>query len=138
MSDDDYRLSHRAPGPDDDVSAPLWDVREMMPDYYTRPELYRFDHGGAEREAERVIMKARGCPGLNVTVYRAVPAGIVTLHTGDWVTLSKRYAEDEAAKDTPESGSHVRCIEVEASQLWTEGYPLEWGYSGPDVTMRRA
>ena len=134
----DYRISHRAPGPDDDVSAPLWDVREMMPDYYTRPDIYRFPHGGAERVAERVIMAARGCPGLMVTVYRAVPAGVTTLHTGDWVTLAKGYADDLTYSDTPDAGSHVRCIEVPASQLWTEGYALEWGYSGPDVTMRRA
>ena len=129
---EDYRLSHRAPTGADDVAAPLWNVEDMMPDYYARPGLYRYSHGLADWEAERAIMAARGNPDCVVTVYRAVPGSVNTIHTGDWVTVSQHYARLHAYGM---EGWHILTARVAASQLWTEGYPTEWGYSGPDIEV---
>lgn len=125
-----YRISHRAPGRGD--GAPLYDLTQTYPcDVYTHPHYYSDRHPG-DAESFRVILAARCKPSKLVTIYRAVPRGVTTIHPGDWVTLSRRYALDHArgwvAHHEGIDGD-VISMKVRADQLFTEGNSLnEWGY----------
>lgn len=118
----DYWGPHRPAGPE--YGAPLSDVEPFMPDYYTRPSLYRHDPS-VDGPSERAIIGARGNPGALVWVYRAVPPGIRgAIRRGDWVTTSRAYAQRHA-----EDGWGVASLRVRAGDLWTSGDSInEWGY----------
>ena len=134
---EDYMGGHTAPSGADDVAAPFHDVEEMMPDYYTRPDLYRHDKGQVDAECVRAIRAARGKPDAMVTIYRALPPGKTTINKGDWVTPSLAYARQHAISNGEEDWP-VISAQVPAKTLWTEGYPAEWGYGGPSINARLA
>lgn len=100
------------------------------PDIYDRPDLYT---GYREYIAGLmpVLRAVRGKPSATVTLYRAQPddAG---LRTGDWVTLTRAYAERDLASD-PE-GRVVETYHVPASTVrWAGDDLMEWGYFGPPL-----
>lgn len=127
----DYRMQHQAP--DSDYGAPLHDVEQMMPDFYTHPHYY--NHGQEHfHESASVIHGARGNPEKKVRIYRALPAEHAGkgFNPGDWVSTSKSYARQHA-KVTPDSKHDWPVISttVPAKHLHTEGDVHEWAYNGP-------
>lgn len=134
--DDDYKLQHRAPSPEDmedGTAAPLHALEPVMPDVYRRPRLYA--HGPAWMAAARVAQAVEGQPDALVTIYRAAPANVQVINTGDWVTTSLEYArihacqDDDAGNDWP-----IMVASVPARELYSEGDLCEYGYAGPPIT----
>jgi hypothetical protein len=128
----EYRMQHRAPGPDD---APMHDLTAngVFPeDVYTHPHYYFHD---SERDSDSYwkVIKYRNKPEAMVQVYRAAPVG--TLNPGDWVTPNKAYARDEGKHPTdPSKDMPVWSHRVPADCLHCDGNSLsEWGYNGPHV-----
>ena len=78
-----------------------------------------------------VLKSAQNDPDYEVTIYRGAPFG--ELNTGDWVTLSKEYAQQYAANG-PYSGSKsssVHSYRVKAGELSFDGDSIyEFGYWG--------
>lgn len=126
----DYRGRHQ-PDPD---GVRLPDAGVAFPDVYERPELYHHFSDSYD-ESLAVLLKVRNEPEQLVTVYRAIPSGWVRqIHTGDWVTLSRAYAEQHAMQDDdPTNDWPITSKHVRAADLTTEGNDVnEWGYFPSD------
>jgi hypothetical protein len=127
---EDYMMGHR---PTED-GPPAYDLLavEMLPeDVYDHPEYYT-GFRDLLPDTMRTLKAIRGNPSANVTIYRAQRKG-KGLNPGDWVTLSKRYAEMDLASDPEDDkgGREVRTYTVPASQVRYAGDDLmEWGYFG--------
>jgi hypothetical protein len=138
----DYRGSHQPPTRD--YGAPLNDLTMLIPeDVYSAagPRLYGIGNPEVDREAFRSLRDARGKPEAEVTVYRAVPENVSAINEGDWVTTSRRYADMHGESAL---GGNYKIIEqkAKAKDLFSEGYPYEFGYSPLDMStearMQRA
>lgn len=95
-----YRMDHQPIGPQDGA-ARLDDMTgggEVFPDDIYSSNALRFYGGNnpADQESLRVIQSVRGDPDAEVTIYRGVPKDVDVINSGDWVTLSRRYAQDHA------------------------------------------
>jgi hypothetical protein len=127
----DYRMQHRAPGPDD-VGARLDDLSTLVPEdiYDTRVQLrhYGWAQSPADRESFAVINAVRGKPDAAVTIYRAVPSDVSDIIVGDWVTLSPSYAREHL--EGPRDGDgHIIKKTVRAADLWWDANSVnEFGY----------
>lgn len=125
---DDYRLSHRAPGPEEDGTTVRLDQvggehDEVFPaDVGQYPERY----GALHSVTVDQVRHASGQPDAGVQVWRAVPDGVTTINPGDWVALSEQYARTESLM---EDGQIITAT-ASASELWSEGLLEEWGYHG--------
>lgn len=88
-----------------------------------------FDH--PDTKVIRALMNARGEPEHPLTMYRALPHKHIEsgFRPGDWVTLSKAYAQSHARGN----GYAVIKATAPAKHLWTEGDYNEWGYHGEPV-----
>ena len=92
----DYQSGHHTDANDGrlDQLEPDW-----MPDLVKMPRLY--DHSGgrepfktAYAESLYQLVQSQGRPDRAITVYRAIPLKHPQIiNVGDWVTASKRYAE---------------------------------------------
>lgn len=103
------------------------EVSEMgMPDFYQHPEYYNY--GGKEyTESIQALMRIKGKPNAEVTIYRAAPKDKNSLRTGDWVTLSK----EKARMETMEEGSTIHSFKVKANEIEFAGDDVtEFGYWG--------
>lgn len=133
---EDYKLSHTAPTLSDveeGTAAPIHALDPVMPDVYTRPNLYT--HGPAWKVAALVAQSVEGKPDALVAIYRAAPANVTTIHTGDWVTTSLEYARIHACvDDDPANDWPVRVASVPAKTIYSEGDLCEYGYNGPTLT----
>lgn len=127
-----YQEGHRAPSPD--FGAPAHDLvtTGMYPSDVYSPQGLRYYGTGDTREDAKVwnMLKAmRGNPEAKVTVYRAVPGHVDTINPGDWVAITKDYAQKHA--DHVLSGMSPRILTktVTAKELYTNGDSWsEWGY----------
>lgn len=125
-----YRLNHQAPVKDaDDFNKPLHSLADIFPaDVYDHPDWYGQQHP----ETLEQLKAARNNPEAMVTIYRAVPEGVVDIHPGDWVALSYEYARGEAYHTGYQGGEgQVVSHQVPAKLLYTDANSLEeWGFSG--------
>ena len=105
-------------------------------DVYEHPDRYTFGYGGPLlAETVRTLRAARDKPGTPITVYRAQPTG-AGLRTGDWVSLSRGYAETDLR--TEPEGRSVETYTVPAATVRYAGDDLmEWGYFGPAIAGTR-
>lgn len=93
------------------------------PGAYQRADKYK-------RESIDAIRKAKASKRGKVTIYRAVPADIKegSVRNGDWVTLSKAYAEYHISLQDWEKGRIIKQ-EVSIDDVWWDGNDVnEWGY----------
>lgn len=135
---DDYRMMHRAPRPGsiDDGVAPLSEVGQLYgEEVYDSPS--NLPGGSDDAELVSQLRKARNNPDAKVTIYRALPTEHSTIRDGDWVALSKKYAESHA-RSNGHGKFHIIKSEVPASCIWSEGNSLaEWGYAGDELAASR-
>lgn len=140
-------------------------------DVYTSPQHYT--HGGGfgpgggghyDRESIEVVQSVRGNPDAPVTIYRAVPPNVDRINTGDWVAVSRSYAEQHAEGNQTEVYDPDRewvlnegqPDEVRGKGEWVPGPPwkviemtvparlirnggndiIEWGYWGPSQVRK--
>ena len=125
---DDYRLSHRAPGHEDDGTTVRLDQvggrhdEEFPSDVGQHPERY----GALHSTTVDQVRMASGRPDARIQVWRAVPEGVTAISPGDWVALSEQYAR---AESQVEHGQVITATAT-ASELWSEGLLEKWGYQG--------
>jgi len=124
-----YRGQHQAPGADE---APAWDLEQAAPDIYG-PNGFQYYRTGAvveDRESWAAIEKMQNDPDAMVTIYRASPEG--EINPGDWVTLSRTYAENHAMHfEDPGQDQPVWKADVPARTLNWDGNSInEFGYNG--------
>ncbi len=129
----DYRMVHQ-PFEDGDELWALSGRGTFPPDVYDHPEWYSY--GDAAKECAAIIKAVRGCPDAPVTIYRAVPHGISTINTGDWVFIAESPARLHAqVSEDPAADWPVITATVRADQIRSGGSDIiEWGYYGPTLT----
>jgi hypothetical protein len=129
----DYHGSHR-PNPDGPPAHNLLEGDMAPADIYTHPH-FTFDLGGsgeyqkAAKESVAILLQIKGNPNQPITIYRAAPTG-AEINSGDWVSLSKKYASlhsrhpTDPSKDGPVISKQVLPSEVR----WDGNDPNEFGY----------
>jgi len=123
----DYAGTHR-PTPDGPPAHDLLEGDFAPKDIYEHPEWYVGDPGSAgARESVAALKKIRGKPDATVTIYRAAPKA--ELNSGDWVSLSKKYAAQHGMANDPSADVPVHAFKVKASDVKWAGDDLgEFGY----------
>ena len=135
--DTSYWLQHRPGDPrGEDAYVPSIDrilESDLFPDdFLQHPDWYLTDAREPGAAATINTLKAvQGNPDAIVTVYRGTPGN--SLNTGDWVALSREYAEiyagDGPYSDNP--NSKVLSFDVRAGDLSFDGDSIfEFGYWG--------
>ncbi|MEX3632780.1 hypothetical protein [Rothia sp. LK2492] len=95
---ENYRLSHQAPGPEEDGTTISLDQigstndEVFPPDVLNNPKNYGLKHPSTAA----ALNEAQDNPDAEIRIWRAVPNGVTTINPGDWVALSKEYAAAEA------------------------------------------
>ena len=119
----EYGMGHRPSktgGTGDDITKK---GEVMSEDVYQHPEWYGNMDDKTYQESFETIRKMKGKPEKEITIYRASPKS--EINEGDWVTLSKKYAEGEAlAEKVP-----VNKFKVKAKDIQFAGDDInEFGY----------
>ena len=134
VGDVSYRSGHSAPE-DDGYSKPITQLTDGFfgDDVYEHPDWY----GTSDDETMAQLKKVRDDPSATVTIYRAVPNGNREINQGDWVTLSRQYAEEHSCDLEGEGADGaIVSMEVPSSQVFTDGNDLaEYGYAGPSTPL---
>lgn len=118
-----YKIDHQ---PKED-GAQGHNVETHFPDFYSHPEWYTYGLPGDDETVE-VLKRIRGNPDARVTIYRALPHEDYGIEPGNWVSLSKAYAEQHALQAEGPAWPVV-SLEVTAKEVRTPGDDInEWGY----------
>jgi len=136
----EYWIRHRPTDPREDPNfrADLIIANGTLPsDVFSKPRAFFVDYdnykGGGKLSAD-MLSKMQGNPDLEVTVYRGAPGS--TLHTGDWVSLSKDYAICYTGNgiNCEDPSSTLHSYRVKAKDLSFDGDSIfELGYWGSDI-----
>jgi hypothetical protein len=149
VSQQDYRLSHRAPSADTTPSEEKMDVggdfslTEIANGYSSQPLDYFDTRNGARwygydyysgRQSQSAINSAiraiKAGENPTVTIYRAVEKSLKegSIRNGDWITLSEQYAKEHGQQHI-DGAYKIQSMEVPASDIWWDGNDInEWGY----------
>lgn len=125
---EDYKMAHR---PDNDwhmTPDDLLGKDSVAPkDVYEHPEYYTINSNkNVLKETKEALEKVKGNPDAKITIYRATTGD--TINDGDWITLSKSYAEDHNYSQLDGKGK-VISKEVPVKDVEWAGDDLsEWGY----------
>lgn len=124
-----YKMAHRPneDGPTADDLTKSQDGSFTMPkDFYNYPEHYFDMSKNYNKESYKVLKEIQGNPDATITIYRATPGD--TINEGDWITLSKSYANHH--KETwLEGKGNVVELKVKASDIRFAGDDInEFGY----------
>lgn len=130
--DTNYRGVHTAP--DDSYGASLDQIDGVVVDKNFYDNLHFYYDGGPRNptkydlESAAAIRSARGKPDMEITIYRAVPAGVDAIHGHDWVTLSKAYAQQHIDSNGEEDWKII-SRKVPVRELWWDANSLsEFGW----------
>ena len=89
----------------------------------------------ATRECVEAVSKVRGDPNAKIKIYRATVGD--SINDGDWVTLSKKYAETHNAHSLEGKG-RILEMEVSAKDIQFAGDDIrEWGYFPKDESKKQ-
>lgn len=116
----------------------LHEADKAYPDVYEHPEYYASGEPG-ENQTVRMFRSARGEPDKKMWAWRAGPKSVYDdptrtepwIRPGDWISPSKEYAQEHAAKRTEETGEKfvVHGMRVPAKHIRLTGdYIPEAGY----------
>lgn len=104
-------------------------------DLYTNPEYYADMDDKSSKESWKEIKRIKGNPEADVTIYRAVPKGVKAIEDGDWITLSKTYANLHGEHTMSESGFEVVSQKVKAKDVVWDGNDInEFAYFKSEAT----
>ena len=156
----EYRMQHRAPsnpgyesdearrndienGPDVNLEDIALGYNRQPDDYFTNPRGYLNDtpHGRESTDAVANALSSirQGGRDVTVKVYRAVPTAMKEgkLRNGDWVSLSRRYAEMHG-NHALNGKYRIMEDEVPAKDIWWDGNDVnEFGYdNGEDYKYK--
>lgn len=127
----DYRGRHQPDLTDESVG--IHEVDRLYPKFYENTNVYRQGPIDAtHRETVGVLNRVRGNPTADVTIYRGVPKSVTGIHPGDWVTPSRRYAEQHVRSNVP--GGHVvrRVVKAHEVREGSGNSIHEWGWNPPE------
>ena len=100
------------------------DVETPMPDNFY--EMLNKNNDVAIKETMQQLNKARNNPDAMVTIYRATTGD--SINDGDWITLSKTYADIHNEHSLQNKGK-VISTQVKAKDIQFAGDDIrEWGY----------
>jgi type II secretory pathway pseudopilin PulG len=151
LPDTSYRIQHQARGPNEENPVRLDDLTKSTtgeqagyPDNFYSSEGQRIyaqgarnandEYGMANTESYNIIKSVKGNPDAEVTIYRGVPdeESITDINPGDFVTLSKKYAELHAASGYGSRGDEAGKIiskKVKVKDIyWDQNDVNEFGY----------
>ena len=147
----DYRLQHKPKGPEDEYPVRLDDLTQTTTgepagypkDFYSEKgkriyapgQSFKNDeYGIANHESYNIINSVRGNPESEVIIYRAVPNSedITEINSGDFITISKRYADLHAAggygRDGTDKGKVLEKTVKVKEIYWDQNDVNEFGY----------
>lgn len=121
----DYFMEHR-PTETGAFASDITDNGNLIPsDVYEHPEYY-FTMDEAHKESMKALKNVKDNPDGEITIYRATPGD--TLNYGDWVTLSKSYAELHN-KTQFDGKANILELKVKANDIQYAGDDIcEFGY----------
>jgi hypothetical protein len=137
LFESDYRGVHRAASRDPEYNNSGDNPTDIYPEdiYGANGARYYGDSRPEDAGSISVIRSMKGKPNKKITIYRAVPSGVTKINPGDWVTISKGYAEDHGYRYVGDD-YQVISKEVKASEIHTAGESIhEWGYN-PNVLSK--
>jgi hypothetical protein len=126
--DEDYRIQHKTPSKD--YGATMDNLTKLYPnDIYSNKALQYYGEGYPyDRLAITIMQSAKDNPNKKIKIYRAVPKDVNTINNGDWVTITKQYAQSHG-KSVMNNDYKVISKIVNASTLYTDGNSIhEFGY----------
>ena len=136
VSEDSFRMSHRAPSYDEEgIDKSMIDVANNKDNIRdSLNEQMRMNQDKNRKESVNAINNALSSIEKDgkamVTIYRAVPKSIKesNVRNGDWVTLSESYAKQHG-NHALEGSYRIIKEEVPAENLYWDGNDInEWGY----------
>lgn len=93
---------------------------------YTNPEWYAAMSEKSYQESFEVLNRVRNNPNADVTIYRATPS--TEINSGDWITLSKTYAQEHLARSLDNKGNVVEKVVKAKDIQWAGDDINEFGY----------
>ena len=115
LGDYDADLHHnRHSAPAADSGCPAYCLDKLISDVYSSKYMPMYL---SNRYIRNIISTLKNNPDALVTVYRAVPLNIDSINDGDWVSVSREYAED-----------HGRCQFGDDFNLLVTDIPARWLY----------
>ncbi len=93
---------------------------------YTNPEWYVAMSEKSYQESFEVLNRVRNNPNADVTIYRATPS--TEINPGDWITLSKTYAQEHLARSLDNKGNVVEKVVKAKDIQWAGDDINEFGY----------
>ena len=93
---------------------------------YTNPEWYAAMSEKSYQESFEVLNRVRNNPNADVTIYRATPS--TEINPGDWITLSKTYAQEHLARSLDNKGNVVEKVVKAKDIQWAGDDINEFGY----------
>lgn len=136
VSEDSFRMSHRAPSYDEEgIDKSMIDVANNKDNIRdSLNEQMRMNQDNNRKESVNAINNALSSIEKDgkamVAIYRAVPKSIKesNVRNGDWVTLSESYAKQHG-NHALEGNYRIIKEEVPAENLYWDGNDInEWGY----------
>lgn len=136
VSEDSFRMSHRAPSYDEEgIDKSMIDVANNKDNIRdSLNEQMRMNQDNNRKESVNAINNALSSIEKDgkamVAIYRAVPKSIKesNVRNGDWVTLSESYAKQHG-NYALEGNYRIIKEEVPAENLYWDGNDInEWGY----------
>jgi len=121
---------HTAPLRLDDAT-PIYKLDEIYPkDIYSDDAVRLYSSGNkqADIKAFEIINKIRNNPDADVVIYRATPKDVKDINAGDWVTLTREYAEIHG-KSNLNNNYNIITKKVKADEIFTDANSIqEFGY----------
>lgn len=125
---EDYRMAHRPTktGITADDLLKKGEEVSLPDDIYTHPEYYSSNNKEWNNETMAQLNKVRNNPDGEIVIYRATVGN--KINDGDWITLSKKYAEAHNNSQLDGKGNILE-MKVKAKDIQFAGDVLEeWGY----------
>lgn len=124
----EYMMSHRPTETGitaDDLTNQ--NVETPMPkDFYDNWEKYLNTSEDGAVESMDVLRKIKGNPNAKITIYRATTGD--SINDGDWITLSKTYADKHNASSLKGKGKVLSQVVSAKDIQWAGDSINEWGY----------
>lgn len=142
IEEEEYRGSHKAPTKDDDVGAPMHNLKGVYPDDFYGPKGFHIysDYGSShDRVAHNIAVSAKGRPDKQLRIYRSVPKNIekAKISKGDWVATTRQYAKEHGDSVHGKGNHRILSKAVHARDLFTTGDSVhEWGYDPQPYTPK--